>query len=114
MQSTSESKHSGANERGPTGPAPTKRRIRMSRHYAAQTRAGARALVRALQPFGVMRKSTLRHQAGAEHWHDYEFESALRAAVETGVIRRLPFGFYAKKNDADRALHEHHAKMGVR
>ncbi len=57
-------------------------------------RAEINRLVRALAPYGVLRRDVLRRDVGAGKWHEPWFERALKAAVEEGEIEALPLGFY--------------------
>jgi hypothetical protein len=65
------------------------------RHEDAVIQAEVRRLARALAPYRVLQKDTLRRAAGADAWHEGGFDRALAAAVETGKIKRLPADFYA-------------------
>jgi hypothetical protein len=64
------------------------------RHRVAVVQAEARRLARILQPFGVLRKDQLKRRAGATAWHEGGFDAALKTAVDSGEIERLPLGFY--------------------
>jgi hypothetical protein len=66
------------------------------RHHVAVVQAEARRLARILKPFGILRKDQLKLEAGADSWHEGSFDSALHAAVQSGEVERLPFGFYRK------------------
>ena len=68
---------------------------RSRRHEDAVIQAEIRRLARALAPYRVLQKETLRRTAGADAWHDGGFDRALSAAVDTGQIKRLPADFYA-------------------
>ena len=57
--------------------------------------AEVRRLARALAPYRVLPRSTLRRTAGAESWQEGGFDRALEAAVEAGKIKQLPADFYA-------------------
>jgi len=63
-------------------------------HREAVIRAEINRLVRALSPYGVLRRHALAREARAEAWHDESFERALQAAVDAGKIERLPLDFY--------------------
>lgn len=67
---------------------------RRARHDEAIIQAEVNRLARAIQPFGVMRRESLQKAAGAEHWHDGGFDTALEAAADAGVLTALPLGFY--------------------
>ena len=70
-------------------------RTRGIRHDEAVMAAEVRALRRAIAPYGVLDGKTLHEVAHAESWQAGAFSTALGAAVDTGVLTRLPFGFYA-------------------
>jgi hypothetical protein len=57
--------------------------------------AEVRALRRAIAPYGVLDGKTLHEEAHAESWQVGAFSTALGAAVDAGVLTRLPFGYYA-------------------
>jgi hypothetical protein len=65
-------------------------------HHLAVVQAEARRLAQSLGPFGVLSKDQLKVAARATRWHEGSFESALRVAVESGEIERLPLDFYRK------------------
>ena len=65
------------------------------RHDEAVIQAEVRRLARALQPYGVLHRDALEEAADGRHWYERDFDSALGAAVRSGVIERLPAGFYA-------------------
>jgi hypothetical protein len=67
---------------------------RRRRHEEAVLQAEVRRLARAIQPFGILRRDALAREAGAEHWGQVGFGSALQAAVDQGLLEQLPFGFY--------------------
>jgi hypothetical protein len=67
---------------------------RISRHEQAVIQAEMRRLARSLGPYRVLHRDALRRVAGAEHWHDVGFDRALAAAVRTGAVEPLPYGFY--------------------
>ncbi len=79
---------------GPADPEASTR-MRTARHDEAVIAAEVRALRRAIAPYGVLDGKTLHKMAHAESWHAGAFTAALGAAVDTGVLTRLPFGFYA-------------------
>lgn len=88
---------------GRAGTTPGQRPPSISdRHRVAVVQAEARRLARILQPFGILRKDQLKRSAGAESWHEGSFDSALYAAVQSGEIERLPFGFYRKAGTGSR------------
>jgi hypothetical protein len=58
--------------------------------------AEARRLARILGPFGVLRKDQLKRRARATAWHEGDFDVALKRAVDSGEIERLPLDFYRK------------------
>jgi len=64
------------------------------RHEEAILNAEVKRLVHALAPFGVLRRDVLAREVGASSWHEPVFEQALRAAVASGKIHKLPQGFY--------------------
>jgi hypothetical protein len=64
------------------------------RHEQAVIQAEVRRLARALRPYRVLRRDELERSAGAAKWNDGGFDRALEAAVQTGAVKRLPFGFY--------------------
>lgn len=67
---------------------------RRARHDEAIIQAEVNRLARAIQPFGIMRRAALQKAAGAEHWHQGTFDTALAAATNAGVLTALPLGFY--------------------
>jgi hypothetical protein len=76
---------------------------------ARQQRDGAllevevRRVMHALAPYGVLRQDALARACGARRWREGQFHDALDAAVATGRVRRLPFGFYASRAGAPRS-----------
>jgi hypothetical protein len=62
--------------------------------------AEVRRLARALAPYRVLKRDTLRRAAGADAWHEGGFERALSAAVEEGRIKRLSDELYATGDSA--------------
>lgn len=64
------------------------------RHEEAILNAEVKRLVRALGPYGALRRDVLAREVGADSWHEPVFEQALRAAVSAGKIHKLPQGFY--------------------
>jgi hypothetical protein len=63
-------------------------------HESAVLHAEVRRLVRALRPYGVLRRDALARAANAETWHEAGFERALQIAVDEHEIEQLPLGFY--------------------
>jgi len=64
------------------------------RHEEAVIQAEVRRLARALAPYGVLHRNALERLVGAQRWHTGGFDDALAAAVRSGEIRRLSFGYY--------------------
>lgn len=64
------------------------------RHDEAVIQAEVRRLARALRPYGVLHRDALERAAGAEHWRQGGFDSALSAAARSGAIEPLPLGFF--------------------
>jgi hypothetical protein len=65
-----------------------------SDHESAVLRAEVRRLVRALRPYGVLRRDALARAACAETWHEAGFERALQLAVAHHEIEQLALDFY--------------------
>lgn len=63
-------------------------------HEHALIDAAAIRLAHAIRPFGILQEERLRQAAGADHWSHATFRNALDAAVERGLLQRLPLGFY--------------------
>jgi hypothetical protein len=74
---------------------------RRRRHEEAILQAEVRRLALAIQPFGILRRDLLAREAGAEHWGQVGFGSALQAAVDQGLLEPLPFGFYRETRSSD-------------
>jgi hypothetical protein len=72
------------------------------RHRIAVVQAEARRLARILEPFGVLRRDQLKRRARATAWHEGGFDAALKRAVASGEIERLPLGFYRKAQPQNR------------
>lgn len=69
-------------------------RARASRHEEAVVRAEMRRLEKALRPYGILHRDSLRQACGAQKWHEGGFDRALREAVRRGLLEPLPGGFY--------------------
>ncbi len=82
---------------------PKARSRRDLRHDEAVIQAEVRRLARALAPYGVLHRNALKQSAGAEHWHEGTFETALAAGVRSGSLERLPAGFYRVSRDSSSA-----------
>ena len=67
------------------------------RHDEAVIQAEVRRLALALAPFGVLGREALAREVGAERWREGTFEQAVSVAVKTGVIQKLPGGFYGRR-----------------
>ena len=67
---------------------------RARRHDEAVIQAEVRRLARALGPYGVLQRDALEQAAGALRWREGGFDTALAKAQDTGVVERLPAGFY--------------------
>lgn len=78
-----------------------------SEHESAVLRAEVRRLVRALRPYGVLRRDALARAANAETWHEAGFERALQIAVGEHEIEQLPLGFYRLRIRGQRELGTH-------
>jgi hypothetical protein len=89
MSSTTEQarRRAGAAAAGPRLPC-SHREARC--HDEPVIQAEVRRLARALRPDGVLHRDALERAAGAPHWHEGAFASALAAAVRAGVIERVP------------------------
>ncbi len=74
-------------------------------HEGAVVRAEVNRLVRALRPYGVLRRDVLARTAKAGSWHEAGFERALRRAVEEHRIEELAFGFYRLPHTASKETH---------
>src|ERR1700758_4207708 len=74
-------------------------------HEGAVVRAEVNRLVRALRPYGVLRRDVLARTARAGRWHEAGFERALRRAVEERRIEELAFGFYRLPHAASKDTH---------
>lgn len=74
---------------------------RERRHEEAVIEAEVRRLMRAVGPFGVLRRDALEGAAGARHW-PAGFDQALRAAVEQGRLEARAFGFYREARPEQR------------
>ena len=72
------------------------------RHDEAVVQAEIRRLSRALRPYGVLRRDELEHEVGARSWHAGGFGEALDRAVRSGLVKRLPFGFYRLTGERSR------------
>lgn len=75
---------------------------RERRHEEAVIEAEVRRLMRAVGPFGVLRRDALERAAGARYW-PVGFDQALRAAVEQGRLEARAFGFYREARPDERA-----------
>jgi hypothetical protein len=82
----------------------------MGDHDEAVLRAEIRRLVRALGPFGVLRRDVLAHEVRAESWQQAGFDRALEAAVRAGEIEQLPVGFYGLPRPPSTQLSEDQAE----
>jgi hypothetical protein len=60
---------------------------------AAITDAAVSQLVRALRPFGILRRDALSRECSQRGWEEAGFDTALAKAIATGVIVPLPGGF---------------------
>ena len=60
----------------------------------AVIQAEVRRLAHALRPYGVLHRNALERAADAVRWHHGGFDSALDAGVRSGLLKRLPAGFY--------------------
>jgi hypothetical protein len=60
------------------------------RHDEAVIQAEVRRLARALQPFGVLPRDSLKRVAGAAKWREGGFDRAIAAELRAGAIERLP------------------------
>ena len=56
--------------------------------------AEVRAVVRTLQSYGPLPKSTLQQLIGAQHWRHGCATDAIRAAIAQGRVRALGADFY--------------------
>jgi hypothetical protein len=65
-----------------------------ARHDAAVTQAEIRRLALALAPYRVLSRDALEDHAGVQRWREGSFEQAVRAAVKSGALEKLPGGFY--------------------
>ena len=76
-------------------------RARITRHEQAVIQAEMRRLARALEPYRILHRETLRRVAGAERWHEGGFDSALHEAIRSGSIEPLPGSFYRSAGNAE-------------
>lgn len=60
----------------------------------AVVQAEVRRLTHTIAPFGVLHRDQLARLSGARNWRRGAFELALGAAVRSGLLARLPSGFY--------------------
>jgi hypothetical protein len=80
--------------------------LRARRHDDAVVQAEVRRLARVLRPYGILHRDALEDAVGAARWHEGAFDSALAAAVRSGVVERLPGGFYrTAESDTDCCSH---------
>jgi hypothetical protein len=75
-------------------------------HEGAVVRAEVNRLVRALRPYGVLRRDVLAREARAGSWHEAGFERALQSAVDAHRIEELPLGFYRLPHVAPEGIHQ--------
>jgi hypothetical protein len=76
------------------------------RRERALNRAGAVRLVRAIRPFGVLRRDALAQVAGAGRWPAGAFQGALDAALELGLLEHVAFGFYQESRSKRASIQE--------
>ncbi len=63
-------------------------------HHDAVVRAGAQRLARTVTPYRVLTRDDLAALADVEEWRDADFETALKRAVDLGLLRRLGDDMY--------------------
>ncbi len=63
-------------------------------HYDAVVRAAAQRLARTVTPYRVLTRDDLASLADVEEWRDADFETALKRAVDLGLLRRLGDDMY--------------------
>jgi hypothetical protein len=71
---------------------------RQRRHHQAVIQAEVRRLLYAIGPYRVLSRDRLSQITHAERWHEGGLDSALRAAVDEGVLERLPLGYYRDRS----------------
>jgi hypothetical protein len=81
---TKESQMQTASSRSRSRAARAETSRRRARHDEALIQAEVNRLARAIQPFGIMGRESPQKAAGAEHWHESGFDSALEAATNAG------------------------------
>jgi hypothetical protein len=84
-------------------PRSASRRTRRG-HDEAVVRAEARRLVRALQPFGTLHRDALERECHADRWQEGGFVRAVAAAIDTGLVRAQPLGFYSVVREDEQQL----------
>jgi hypothetical protein len=82
-------------------------------HEGAVVHAEVNRLVRALRPYGVLRRDVLARTARAGSWHEAGFERALRRAVEEHRIEELALGFYRLPHTASKNTHPNSGETAV-
>ena len=65
-----------------------------SRREDAVVQGEVRRLTHTIAPFGVLHHDQLERLSGARNWRRGAFELALGVAVRSGLLDRLPSGFY--------------------
>ena len=64
--------------------------------------AEVRQLLRAISPFGVLRRDALARACHAHLWRRGRFDDAVRQAVSEGRLRSLGAGFYGRPTEPPR------------
>lgn len=76
-------------------------------HYGALLREAAYRLADTLAPYRVLTRERLAELSEASRWSTIDFETALRWAVENGLLLRLDDGLYeiGPEYNRDAAVH---------